>query len=163
MSERGRRRTGVPRRVGRILFAIVGGAIAAIMLFLVVASWIDLGRPRAWGTFTQSGCEQTPRGACRPVGTWVSDDAQLVVGGVYLDGLLGASGTARAAYQTSGIINGEDSDIVHTPLTTYGAPWLCGVLFVGWTAYVLHRTRGWDAVRRLGRSGMLRRRERRQT
>lgn len=62
------------RRFGQIAFYVVGGILAIAFAALLVASLIDLGQPRIWGTFTQAGCEERFRGGCRPYGTWVSDD-----------------------------------------------------------------------------------------
>ncbi|WP_144782971.1 hypothetical protein [Microbacterium sp. BH-3-3-3] len=100
------------------------------LVLLLAASIADPGQPLIWGTFTETGCEPRPRGGCRPVGTWTSDDGSLVQYDVYLDGWMDENGTTRASYQPTAILGGES--IVHTPALTGAGPWIIGALLPWW-------------------------------
>lgn len=147
------------RRFGQIAFYVVGGILAIAFAALLVASLIDLGQPRIWGTFTQAGCEERFRGGCRPYGTWVSDDGTIVLHDVDLDGGTDESGTARASYQPTALLG---HDVVHVPLLSGIGPWLIGGTLIGWVGYILHKAGSWGDLprprsRRLGGPGPRRR------
>ncbi|MGU3643417.1 hypothetical protein ACLBXX_00495 [Microbacterium sp. C23T] len=144
--ERQRRWGARWRRLGQVLGYVLGGCLAVIVAALFVASVLDLAQPRIWGTFTQTDCEPRPRGDCRPVGTWVSDDGDIVKREVYLDGWTDDTGTTRASYQPTAIISDESNNIVHTPGLTGVGPWLSGALLLGWVGYMLFKAASWGDI-----------------
>ncbi|WP_301114419.1 hypothetical protein [Microbacterium sp.] len=134
------------RRFGQIVSYIVGGGLAVVLAALLIASVIDLGQPRIWGTFTQTDCEPRPRGGCRPVGTWVSDDEAIVKHDVYLDGWTDETGTTRASYQPTAIISDESNNIVHTPGLTGVGPWLTGAALLCFVGHMLFKAASWGDI-----------------
>ena len=130
-------------RIGQILFYVFSTLITAAFALFLFANAVDLREPRIWGTFTQEDCEPKPRGGCRPIGTWVSDDGSIVKRDVYLDGGTGPTGTTPASYQPTGIINDETNNIVHVPLLAGAGVWLCVALLLGWVAYTLYKAYEW--------------------
>ncbi|MBB3157160.1 hypothetical protein FHS07_000844 [Microbacterium proteolyticum] len=136
------------RGFGRVASALIVGALAVVLVVLLVISVLDLRQPVIWGTFTQTDCEPRPRGGCRAIGTWVSDDGDLVRHDVYLDGWPEDDGTSRASYQPTAILGGESADIVHSSLLTGVAPWVIGALLLWGLCHVL----GVDVRRLLARA-----------
>lgn len=134
------------RRFGQIAFYVLGGVLAVTFAVLLVVGVIDLGQPKIWGTFTQTDCEPRPRGGCRPIGTWVSDDRDVVRHEVYLDGWAEGSGTVRASYQPTAILGGESADIVHTAMFTGAGPWITGAALLCWVGYVLYKAASWGDI-----------------
>lgn len=96
------RRISVLRSVGHVLGYVVGLSLAVALAALFVASVIDVAQPKVWGTFTERDCEPQPRGTCRPIGSWVSDDGSMTKRDVYLDGWADAGGTTPASYRPEG-------------------------------------------------------------
>lgn len=141
------RGTAILRRVGQFAFYLIALALASILMFLFVASVIDLAQPTRWGTFTQTDCEPRLRGGCRPVGTWVSEDATEVRRGVYLDGWVGSDGTTRAGYRQDGIISDETNNIVHAPGLTAAGPWVSGGILIWWVGYSIYKSVQWGDIR----------------
>lgn len=133
------------RRFGQIAFYVVGGILAIAFVALLVASLIDLGQPRIWGTFTQTGCEERFRGGCRPYGTWVSDDRTIVEPRVYLNGGTDDFGRARAAFQPTALLG---DDVVNVPLFVGAIPVLIGALSIGWVGYILYKAGSWGDLPR---------------
>jgi hypothetical protein len=140
----GRERRGSRwRRLGQIAFYVVGGILAVVLAALLTANIIDLGQPRIWGTFTQTGCEERPRYGCRPFGTWVSDDGSLHEQRVYLNGWTDDRGQTRASFQPTALIG---DDVVNVPVLTGVWPWINGPLMVWWVGYVLYKAAGWGDI-----------------
>ena len=137
--------------VGRIIFYLVAAAIGAGLASLTVASIVDLGQPRQWGTFTETDCEPTLRGGCRSIGTWVSDDKTLFKHDVYLDGRPDEGGSARASYQPDAILSDESNNIVHAAGLTGMGPWVSGAVLIGWGGYVLYKAMSWGDIRTASR------------
>lgn len=125
------------RGFGRVLTAIVLGALGVVLVVLLVVSALDLRQTVIWGTFTQTDCEPRPRGSCRAIGTWVSDDGTVVRRGVALDGWPDDDGTSRAGYQPAAILGGESADIVHAPLFMGAAPSIIGAVLLWGLCHVL--------------------------
>ncbi|MEV7756411.1 hypothetical protein AB0O16_01635 [Microbacterium sp. NPDC089180] len=126
-----------PREGGLYAF---GGLLAAVLLLLLIATVIDLGQPRMWGTFTQTDCEQRPRGGCRPIGMWVSDDGRTILHDVFLDGWPGDGGITRASYQPTALLG---TDVVHVPTLSGIGPWVIGGFLLWWVGYVLVKAAAW--------------------
>jgi len=135
------------RRLGQITAYVIGVVLAAALAVILVVSIIDLGQPRIWGTFTQTDCETRPRGGCRPLGVWVSDDRAIVVRDVYLNGWIDDNGTTRASYQPVTLLSGESNDIVDTPLFTGAGPWITGAVLPWWVGYMLYKAASWGDIR----------------
>ncbi|GAA1925402.1 hypothetical protein GCM10009775_17040 [Microbacterium aoyamense] len=135
------------RRLGQLVFYVVAALIAGAFGLLIYAFAADLGQPRIWGTFTHEDCEPRPRGGCREVGTWVSQDGSLVKEDVYLDGGSGPDGTTPASYQPSGIISDETNNIVHVPALTGAGLWLSSAFLIGWLGYVAYKALQWGDLR----------------
>ncbi|WP_141933416.1 hypothetical protein [Microbacterium sp. SLBN-146] len=144
--ERQNRRRAWWRRFGQLAFYVIGSGLALVFAALLVAGVLDLGQPRIWGTFTQTDCEPRWRGGCRPVGTWVSDDGNIVKSGVYLDGWTDDTGTARAGYQPTAIISDEANNIVHTPMWTGAGAWLTGLVLLWCVGYMLFKAASWGDI-----------------
>ena len=132
------------RRFGQIAFCVFGGIMAVAFAALLVASLIDLGQPRIWGTFTQTGCEDAGRRGCRPYGTWVSDDRTTTLPDVYLDGWTDGSGPVRASYQPTALLG---DDIVHVPLFSGTMPLLVGGILLWWVGYILYKAASFGDIR----------------
>lgn len=125
------------RGFGRVATALILGVLAVVLVALLVVSVLDLRQPVIWGTFTQTDCEPRPRGGCRAIGTWVSDDGTIVRRGVALDGWPEDDGTSRAGYQPTAILGGESADIVHAPLFVGAGPWILGAVLLWGLCHVL--------------------------
>jgi len=135
-----RRRWGAWRRWGQIAFYVVGGLLTIALVAILIASVIDVGKPLIWGTFTQTDCTPQLRGACRPVGIWVSDDRTIVLHDVDLNGWTDDTGIAPAAYRPTALLG---SDMVHAPAFSAAGPWATGVFLIGWVAYMLYKAGRW--------------------
>lgn len=144
---RRKRWAGWWRRLGQVTAYVIGLVLAVALAVLLVVSVIDLGKPRIWGTFTETGCETRPRGGCRPLGVWVSDDRAIVVRDVYLNGWTEEDGTTRASYQPVTLLSGESNDVVDTPLFTGAGPWVIGVMLLWWVGYMLYKAASWGDIR----------------
>lgn len=139
------------RRLGRIVFYLIALVLTVGIAVLLVVAVIDLRQPRIWGTFTQTDCEPRPRGGCRPVGTWVSDDGGIIKGDIYLDGWTDGAGITRASYQPDAIISDESNNVVHASELTGAGPWTMGLFLIGWVGYVLYQAAAWGDVPMLSR------------
>lgn len=124
------------RRFGQIAFYVFGGIMTIAFAALLLVSVIDAGQPRIWGTFTQTGCEETGLRGCRPYGTWVSDDRTIVLHDVDLDGWTDDFGMARASYQPTALLG---HDMVHVPFLSGIGPWLLGGILIWWVGYILYK------------------------
>ncbi|BAJ74013.1 FOG: Ankyrin repeat [Microbacterium testaceum StLB037] len=131
------------RRFGQIVFYVVAGVLTVAIAALLVASLIDLGQPRVWGTFTQMGCEDRPRAGCRPFGTWISDDGAIIEQHVYLNGWTDSTGRTRAGFQPTALLG---DNVVNVPVLTGGMPVLLSIMLVWWTAVVLRRAASWGDI-----------------
>lgn len=134
------------RRFGQLAFYVIGSGLSLVLAVLFVAGVLDLGQTRIWGTFTQTDREPRPRGGCRPVGTWVSDDGNIVKRDIYLDGWADGTGTTPASYQPTAVISDESNNIVHAPMWTGGGAWLTGLVLLGWVGYVLFKAASWGDI-----------------
>lgn len=128
-----------PFRIGgQVVFFLVMTLVLAVSLGLGVGGAMSANEEVIWGTFYQRDCEPKPRGGCRSVGTWVSDDGSIRKTGIYLDGWLAPDGTVRAGYRPSGFNNDDENNIVHVEATAYGwiwFPWLLTVYVIGVIIY----------------------------
>ncbi|KTS00676.1 hypothetical protein NS283_17100 [Microbacterium testaceum] len=141
--ERWQRRGARWLRFGQIAFYVVAGALTVAITAILIASLIDLGQPRVWGTFTQQGCEQRPRGGCRPFGSWISDDGTIVQRHVYLNGWTDGTGRTRAAFQPTALLG---DDVVNVPVLTGAAPVLMSILLVWWVAVAVRKAAAWGDI-----------------
>ena len=141
--ERQRRWGARWRRFGQIVFYVVTGVLAVALAALLIASLIDLGRPRIWGTFTQVGCEERRRAGCRPFGTWISDDGTIVEQHVYLNGWTDSTGRTRAAFRPGALL-GEN--VVDVPVLTGAMPVLLIVVLVWLLVVALRRAASWGDI-----------------
>lgn len=122
------------RNLGRILFLVLMGVVAAVGALLGIGNALDADEPVHWGTFTEERCEEGGRYGCQSIGRWVSDDGSIRLDDVQLDGRPSADGTVEASYQPTGIMNDADRNIVHSPLGATlepFAPWMLVALCVG--------------------------------
>ena len=141
--ERQRRAGERWRRFGQIVFSLVAGVLAVAIAAILIASLIDLGQPRVSGTFTQVGCEERPRGGCRPFGTWISDDGTIVEHHVYLNGWTDSTGRARSTFQPGALL-GEN--VVDVPGLTGAMPMLLSVVLVWLLVIALRRAASWGDI-----------------
>ena len=111
-----------------------------------VAVALDADEPRHWGTFTEESCAGGGiRHRCQSIGTWLSDDGEIRLTGVALDGTPGSDGMARAQYQPTGVLNDADSNIVHSStgaMLEPVAPWILVALGGGTAVMQLRKWRG---------------------
>lgn len=139
------RRWGVRwRRIGQLGFYAFTVAFAALLAVLLVVGVLDNAEPRIWGTFIQTDCWSGWRGGCRPLGTWISDDGDIIKHAVYLDGWPDGTGTARASYRPTGIL--VNDSIVHTAELTYAGPWIIGAILLFLVGYALYRAASWGDI-----------------
>lgn len=131
-TRRARRR---PKRdpVTRFLAAVMSAGRGVVYLVMAVALLLSLGlgvansidntAPIVWGTYTEERCEKQLRRSCSSIGTWVSDDGQIVRVDVRLDGSPGPDGTVRAGYRPDGILSAQR--VVHVETWINAGPVVC--------------------------------------
>lgn len=122
--------------------------LCVLMGFVGIANVIDEREETYWGVFTEHYCEPMPRGGCRSIGSWVSDDGRIVKHDVFLDGGVDPGGTIRAGYRPDGILGDEDNNIVHAEDwwdARFWVPWAALVVFGGMT---LAQARRWGDIGR---------------
>ena len=133
----------VPVRVARqAIFAVVTAALLVVSATLAIGGTLSADESVVWGTFRQTDCEPKPRGGCRSVGVWMSDDRTIRKIDVYLDGSPNSDGTVRAAYRPHGFNNDNENNIVHVEMFAYGwvwAPRLLTLILFGMAAYYWRR------------------------
>jgi len=120
-----------------------------------VAATVDAGRPAEAGVFTEDHCEEhRGRGGtyCTSIGTWVSDDGEVTLEPVILDGSPDTDGRVRAIYRPGSLLGGDE--VVHTggldaigPFVTWGFAVFIAALGVRYCRPIFRRWR-----RRLARS-----------
>jgi len=87
------------RRWGR-LASYVGLLLLSLFFVVIgVATAHDRGEPRVWGTFVEESREYGGRGGEHIIGRWASDDGQLTLDDVTLNGSTDPSGRAAAYAQ----------------------------------------------------------------
>ena len=121
---------GVPSwllRGVRISGIVVFAILSLCGVVLGVAAVVDASRPMMWGTFSGESCIPTVRG-CSNVGSWVSDDGEVRLDDVRLDGSRSPVDSVRAAYRVGATLGGDT--IVHTAEWIVGAPWAPWLLAV---------------------------------
>ena len=96
----------------RVVFYLGSLAALLVVVGIGVASIVDTGAPRTWGSYTEVSCEGgTIRHGCQSRGTWVSDDGRdrLEVGakisGDELEALARASAAVARAVGDREIVN----------------------------------------------------------
>ncbi|NYF10142.1 hypothetical protein HDC94_001298 [Leifsonia sp. AK011] len=108
---------------GIVVFAIF--SLGSVVLGVVAL--VDSSRPVIWGTFSGESCIPTARG-CNNIGSWVSDDGEVRLDDVRLDGSRTPVDSVRAAYRVGATFGGDT--IVHTAEWIGGAPWALWLLAV---------------------------------
>ncbi|MEV8271903.1 hypothetical protein [Microbacterium sp. NPDC077184] len=114
--------------------------VLAVSLTLSVGGAMSANEEVIWGTFYERYCEPKPRGGCRSVGTWISDDGSIRKTGIHLDGWPGDGGTVRAGYRPTGFNNDDQNNVVHVESLAHGwiwFPWIMTVYVIGVIVYYL--------------------------
>jgi hypothetical protein len=119
-------------------------AVLAVAVVLGIGGVLSANDTVLWGTYTERDCEPKPRGGCRSIGVWISDDSSVRKEGIYLDGFTDTDGTVRAAYRPSGFNNDDENNIVHVETFAFAwiwAPWVLAATISGVIVYYLRKWR----------------------
>ena len=84
--------------------------LAAFFVYIGVATAHDRGEPRVWGTFVEERRESGGRGGEDIIGKWISDDEQLTLEEVTLNGSTDPSGRTAAYAQPTAYL-GSDTTV----------------------------------------------------
>ena len=143
-----------PRRLGvvdvgiRVVFYLGSLAALLVVVGIGVASIVDTGAPRTWGSYTEVSCEGgTIRHGCQSRGTWVSDDGRDRLDDVGLDGSVSDEGTTRAYATPDALLGGDD--VVHDGAWTWVGWVLPAGLLVALVLGVLRRAEAFGDLERL--------------
>lgn len=135
------------RLVGRFATALGLLALAGFFVWVFVAAVHDLGAPKTWGTFVEQYRESGGRGGDRVFGAWTSDDGQIVLHDVRLDGSPDPDGERRSFLRPDSMFLDADRT-VHDGTGDWTSPVAAPVFFVLSLAFLVFFLWMWGLVDR---------------